>query len=79
MALYDALLPVVKDALSGALITIHISFDGWTTEGGKRSFLGIVAHYVSRDGKLTDLPIALPQLLGAYSGENMDRVVSTSL
>jgi hypothetical protein len=79
MTLYDALLPVVKDELSGALSKIHISFNGWTTKGGKQGFLGIVAHYVSRDGKRTDLPIALPQLSGAHSGKNMDRVVSTSL
>jgi hypothetical protein len=79
MTLYNALLPVVKDVLSGALSKIHISFDEWTTKGDKQGFLGIVAHYVSCDGKLTDLLIALPQLLGAHSGKNMGRVVSTSL
>jgi hypothetical protein len=79
MTLYNALLPVVKDVLSGALSKIHISFDEWTTKGDKRGFLGIIAHYVSCNGKLTDLLIALPQLLGAHSGKNMSRVVSTSL
>jgi hypothetical protein len=79
MMLYNALLPVVKDALSGALSKIHISFGKWTTKGAKQDFLGIVAYYVSCDGKLTDLLIALPQLLGAHSGKNMGRVVSTSL
>jgi hypothetical protein len=31
---------------------IHISFDGWTTKGGKRGFLGVVAHYVDSHGNL---------------------------
>jgi hypothetical protein len=79
MTLYNALLLVVKDTLSGALSKIHISFDEWTTKGAKQGFLGIVAHYVSCDSKLTDLLIALPQLWGAHSGKNISRVVSTSL
>jgi hypothetical protein len=59
-----------------ALSKIHISFDGWTIKGGKRSFLGVVAHYVNSHGNLQDLPIALPQLTGAYSGKKMAKVVS---
>jgi hypothetical protein len=39
---------------------IYISFDGWTTKGGKRGYLGIVAYYVDSHGNLKDLPIALP-------------------
>jgi hypothetical protein len=60
MRLYDFLLPRVVWELSNALSKIHISFDGWTTKGGKRGYLGIVAYYVDRDGELVDLPIALP-------------------
>jgi hypothetical protein len=45
--LYDYLKPLVIKELSQALSKIHLSFDGWTTKGGKRGFLGIVAHYVS--------------------------------
>ncbi|PWO19614.1 hypothetical protein PtrARCrB10_11884, partial [Pyrenophora tritici-repentis] len=37
-------------------------------QGGKRGFLGVVAHFVSSSGGLTDLPIALPQLTGAHTG-----------
>jgi hypothetical protein len=44
--LYDYLKPRVIKELSQALSKIHLSFDGWTTKGGKRGFLGIVAHYV---------------------------------
>ncbi|KAG9379901.1 Dimer-Tnp-hAT domain containing protein [Pyrenophora tritici-repentis] len=39
---------------------VHISFDGWTTKSS---------------GELRDLPIALPQLTGAHTGEAMAEVV----
>jgi hypothetical protein len=47
----------------------------WTTKSGKKGFLSIVAYYVTANGKLCDLPIALPQLTGAYTGERMAEVV----
>jgi hypothetical protein len=73
--LYNYLKPKVVVELSQSISKIHISFDGWTTKGGKRGYLGIVAHYVDSYGNLTDLPIALPQLAGAHSGEAMADVV----
>jgi hypothetical protein len=79
MRLYDYLKPLVVAELSQSHSKIHISFDGWTTKGGKRSFLGLVAHYVSPSGKLIDLPIALPQLLGAHTGDQIAEVVLKSL
>ena len=79
MRLYEHLQPIVKSALSTALSKIHISFDGWTTRGGKRGFLGVVAHYVNSDGEVVDLPIALPQLTGAHSGEKIAEIVSKLL
>jgi hypothetical protein len=77
--LYDYLRPQVFKELSQAQSKIHISFDGWTTNGGKRGFLGIVAHYVNSQGDIMDLPIALPQLTGAHSGEMMASVVTQTL
>ena len=77
--LYDYLRPHIVAELSQAQSKIHISFDGWTTKGGKRGFLGIVAHYVDRRGDIRDLPIALPQLTGAHSGEIMATVVTQTL
>ena len=38
-----------------------------------------MAHYVNRHGKLVDLPIALPQLMGAHSGNNMADIVHSTL
>jgi type IV pilus biogenesis protein CpaD/CtpE len=79
MRLYEHLQPIVKAALSTALSKIHISFDRWTTKGGKRGFLGVVAHYVNSDSKVVDLPIALPQLTGAHSREKVAEIVSKLL
>jgi hypothetical protein len=58
---------------------IHISFNGWTTKGGKRGFLRVVAHFADAYGKLRDLLIALPQLTGAHTGENMAEVIASIL
>ncbi|KAI0617886.1 hypothetical protein PtrSN002B_004544 [Pyrenophora tritici-repentis] len=60
MRLYDYLLPLVVKELSRLVTKIYLSFDGWTTKGGKKGFLSIVTYYVTADGKLRDLPIALP-------------------
>ncbi|KAA8615108.1 hypothetical protein PtrSN002B_011378 [Pyrenophora tritici-repentis] len=79
MRLYNHLLPRIVLALSEAASKIHVSFDGWTTKGGKKGYLGIVAHFVNRLGKLIDLPIALPQLMGPHSGENMAEIVYSTL
>jgi hypothetical protein len=55
---YDYLLPLVVQELSQAVSKVHLSFNRWTTKGGKKGFLSIVAYYVKADGKLCDLPIA---------------------
>ncbi|KAK1914222.1 hypothetical protein P3342_007468 [Pyrenophora teres f. teres] len=75
MRLYNHLLPRIVLALSEAASKIHVSFNSWTTKGGKKGYLGIIAHFVNRLSKLIDLPIALPQLMGPHSGENMVEIV----
>jgi len=60
MRLYDYLLPLVVKELPRLITEIHLSFDRWTTKGGEKGFLGIVAHYVTANGTLRDLTIALP-------------------
>jgi hypothetical protein len=79
LRLYNYLKPRVVKELSQALSKIHVSFDSWTTKGGKRSYLGIVIHYVNARSNLQDLPIALPQLTGAQSGQKMAEVVLKTL
>jgi hypothetical protein len=77
--LYNYLKPCVVQQLSQALSKIHISFNRWTTKGGKRGFLGVVAHYVNSKAELQDVPIALPQLTSAHSGGMMAEVVIETL
>ena len=79
MKLFSALQPHVVAAIEAASSKIHISFDGWTTKGGKRGFLGIVAHFATVDGDIVDLPIDLPQLTGAHTGERLAKVVTLTL
>ncbi|KAI1514567.1 hypothetical protein Ptr86124_005890, partial [Pyrenophora tritici-repentis] len=75
MRLYRYMEPQVAQMLSSAISKIHISFDGWTTKGGKRGFFGVVAYFADADGTIRDLPIALPQLTGAHTGERIAKVV----
>lgn len=79
MRLFHAIQPQIVDALSSAASKIHISFDGWTTKGGTRGFFGIVAHFATASGKIHDLPIALPQLNGAHTGEAIATAVVATL
>jgi hypothetical protein len=79
MRCFDFMLPQVVADLSKSLSKVHISFDGWTTKGGKRGFLGVVAHYVNSTGDLTDPPIALPQLTGAHTGKKIAEIVGKTL
>jgi hypothetical protein len=65
--------------LSHALSKVHLSFDGWSIKGGKSAFCGLVAHYVNARGKLCDLPIALPQLSGAHTGERIATTIIRTL
>jgi hypothetical protein len=77
--MYTNLLLQVRAELARALSKVHLSFDGWLIKGGKSAFLGLVAHYVNARGKLCDLPIALPQLIGPHDGDNMAATVSKTL
>jgi hypothetical protein len=69
MRLFYAIQPQIVDALSNAASKIHISFNGWTTKGGTQGFFRIVAYFATASGEIHDLPIALPQLNGAHTGE----------
>jgi hypothetical protein len=69
MRLFKLLKPQIVLALSAPVRKIHISFNSWTTKGGKRGFFGIVAHFATAAGAVHDLPISLPQLAGAHTGK----------
>ncbi|RYO14557.1 hypothetical protein AA0111_g11924 [Alternaria arborescens] len=77
--LYKFLLPQVVAELKAAVSKIHISFNRWTTKGGKRSFFGVVAHYATAEGAVKDLPIDLPQLSGVHAGERIASCIENTL
>jgi hypothetical protein len=79
MRLFHLMQPQIVHALSKAISKVHVSFDGWTTKGGTRGFFGIVAHFATSLGKIHDLPIALPQLTGAHTGEAIATAVTATL
>jgi hypothetical protein len=79
MRLFRSIQPKVVQALSEAASKIHVSFDGWTTKGGKRGFFGVVAHFANASGVIHDLPIALPQLAGSHTGEAIARTIAQTL
>ncbi|KAG9378445.1 hypothetical protein A1F94_011561 [Pyrenophora tritici-repentis] len=59
--------PRGRGSVVGSVSKIHVSFDGWTTKGGKRGFFGVVAHFADAAGIIRDLPIDLPELAGAHT------------
>jgi hypothetical protein len=79
MRLYDFMKPRVVEMICTAISKIHISFDGWTTKGGKRGFFGIVAHFVDNTGSIRDIAIDLPQFTGAHSGDRIAGCVEKTL
>jgi hypothetical protein len=79
MRLYDYMKPQVIALLDCAMSQVHISFDGWTTKGGKRGFFGIVAHFGDSHGIVHDVAIDLPQLSGAHSGDRIADCVEKTL
>jgi hypothetical protein len=79
MRLYDYMKPQVISLLDSAMSQVHISFNGWTTKGGKRGFFGIVAHFVDSRGIVRDVAIDLPQLSGAHSGDRIADCVEKTL
>ena len=79
MWLYEYLQPQIVAELEAAISKIHISFDGWTTKGGKRGFFGVVAHYTTADGVVKDVPTDLPQVTGAYLGEKIADCIESTL
>ena len=77
--MYCHLKLAVVTALSRSLSKIHISFNRWTTKGGKRGYFGIVAHFTNDSGIIKDMPINLPQVLGSHDGKTIAGVVKLTL
>ena len=73
---YRAYLPTVIDYLHRARSKIHVSFDNWTSTGGKLAITGICVHHLDAAGVPQDYILGLPNLTGPHSGTNIAAIVS---
>ncbi|OLL26463.1 putative AC transposase [Neolecta irregularis DAH-3] len=64
----------IKQHLHSARSKIHISCDIWTSPNSL-PILGIVAHYITEDGKLRHSVLALKDIDGEHNGENLADIV----
>jgi len=64
----------IKLQLQAALSSIHFTIDTWTSPN-HLGLLGLVAHYTSDDGKLKHALIALQEIQGQHSGQNLARMI----
>jgi hypothetical protein len=58
---------------------MHVSFDNWTSTGGKLSLTGICVHMMDVNGRVKDFVLGLPEFYGQHSGFNIASVVATTL
>jgi hypothetical protein len=79
MRLFSFIQPHVIKALLTAISKVHISFNGWTIKGSKRSFFRVVAYFLDAASVIRDLPINLPQLAGAHTSERIAEVINSTL
>lgn len=70
ITLYKTSLGIVKGYLAKAKSKVTLSFDIWTA-GNKLPLLGIVAHYIDHNYELKVVLLALPEINGSHSGENI--------
>lgn len=64
----------VKLALQSAISSIHFTLDLWTSPNA-HALLGIVSHYTNEQGALQQSVLAMKELRGEHSGENLASVL----
>jgi hypothetical protein len=79
IAEYLAFIPVVTAYLHEARSLIHVSFDNWTSTGGKLGLTGICVHMMDANGEVKGFVSGLPELYGQHSGVNIAGVVAATL
>jgi hypothetical protein len=62
----------MKSRLHSALTDIHISCDLWTSPN-YLPILGVISHYISKDGQFESAILALADIEGEHLGENLAR------
>ena len=70
MSLYEEGQRRICLVLQEALSSIHISCDGWTTPDAIGIF-GIVGHFTDEEGRLQALLLAMVEVEGAHTGEQL--------
>lgn len=66
----NTIIPILKNAKT----KIHISLDLWTSPNSI-AILGITAQFINEQGELQSLVLALKEVEGEHSGENMSKYV----
>jgi hypothetical protein len=64
----------IKIRLQNAKTVIHLSLDIWTSPSNKPIF-GIIAHYISENGALEQVVLAMKEIEGNHKGENLAPVL----
>src|SRR5690242_19865246 len=60
--------------LANAISNVNLSFDLWTSPSAI-STLAVVAHYINRDGKRQCKLLALREVVGQHTGENIAAIL----
>ena len=71
--------PAVIDFIAASPTKIHVTFDGWTNKGRKRSFTGIYIHHLDNNGQIREYLLALPRQIGKHTGINLAAVIDEVL
>jgi len=64
----------MKSRLQRARTDIHLSCDLWTSPNCL-PILGVIAQYITEDGKLETTTLALVDIQGAHTGENLSKYI----
>jgi hypothetical protein len=64
----------IKKVLATSRSRIHVSFDLWTSPGGK-ALIRVVFHYLSDDLEVYNLLTGIRRIEGSHSGENIAEAI----
>ena len=76
---YNDYIPAIITHLRQSRSSIHVTFDNWTSTGGKTALTGICVHHLDSLGQPKDYVLGLPALHGQHTGTTIASVVSSTL
>ena len=71
---FSAMKESMKSRLQRARTDIHLTCDLWTSPNCL-PILGVIAQYITEDGKLETTTLALVDIQGAHTGENLSKYI----